>query len=71
MLYPKASENLKMAVVHLYRYVYGEFAVGITQHAPQSLVQVELLSGQIKPRAVVIPMDCFLCPRGGQWLSYS
>src|SRR6202011_767733 len=59
MLYPKAGENFKMAIVHLYRYVDSEFAVGITQHAPQSLAQVELLSGQIKTRALGFPWIAF------------
>src|ERR1700678_225664 len=50
MLYAEASEDLEMPVIHLHRNVDREFAVGITQHPPQAVIQIELLRSQIETR---------------------
>ena len=55
MLHAEAGENFQMPVVHLHRDIHRELTVGITQHPPQALIEVEFLSGQIKAGALGLP----------------
>ena len=45
MLHPEASEDFQVAVVHGDRNVKYNFASGIAQDLPETLVQVELIGG--------------------------
>ncbi len=66
MLHPESGEHFQMPVVHLHRDVDRDFAVGIAQHPPQAFIQVELLCGQVKARALRLPRIGFLIHvRGG------
>src|ERR1035441_1486588 len=60
MLHAEAREDLEVAVIHLHRDVDREFAVGITQNAPQALIKVELLGRQVKTRPLGLPGVAFL-----------
>ena len=60
VLHPKSGEHLEMAVIHLDRNINREFAVGITQTPPQSVIEVELLGSQVKARPLRFPWIAFL-----------
>src|SRR5579872_6668650 len=55
MLHAEAREDFEMAVIHLHRDVDRQFAVGIAQHAPQAVIEIEFLGGQIKAGALRLP----------------
>src|SRR5205807_2502823 len=62
----ESGEDLEMSIIHLYRDVDRQFAVGITQNPPQAVVKIELLGSQVKTRPLRFPRIAFLVDlRGG------
>ena len=66
VLHAKSGEDLEMAVIHLDGDVDRELAVGIAQHPPQAVVEIELLGSEIKARPLRLPRIAFFVDvRGG------
>jgi hypothetical protein len=55
VLHPEAGEHFEMAIVHLDRNVQDDFPRGIAQDLPQTLVEVELMGGQIEAGRLRFP----------------
>src|SRR5262249_43246240 len=55
VLHAEAGEDLNRSVVHRHRDMNDDFAVGISEDLPQTLVQVELLRSKIEASRLGFP----------------
>ena len=60
VLHAIAGEDFELTVVHHYRDVDDDFAVGLLQHTPQAFVEIELVGGDVEPRRLLFPGIRFL-----------
>ena len=55
VLHPVSGKHFQAAVVHGHGDVHDDLAGGVAQDLPQTLVEVQLAGGQVKPRRLRFP----------------
>src|SRR5205807_10642311 len=61
VLHPESGEYLQTSIVQLHGDMHDDSAAGFAQYLPQTLVQRELLRGQVRPCNLCFPSIDFLC----------
>src|SRR5208283_5389898 len=63
VLHAVTGEHLQLSVVHVYRNVNDDLAVGLAKNAPETIIEFELLGCQVKAGSLLFPRIAFLFER--------